>query len=70
MRDAESSKYPDVSDILARKLEGRRSIAARSFAEKISLIEAMRERLAPLKRAREARRAAQPIQAPGDDVGS
>jgi hypothetical protein len=70
MRNAESSKYPDVSDILVRKLEGRRSIAARSFAEKISLIEAMRERLAPLKRAREARRAAQPIRAPRDGVGS
>jgi hypothetical protein len=70
MRDAESSKYPDVSDILARKLEGRRSIAARSFAEKILLIEAMRERLAPFKRAREARRAALPIQAPRDRVGS
>ena len=33
-------------------------LARRSFAEKIALVEAMRERLAPLKRAREAKRVA------------
>jgi hypothetical protein len=49
--------YPDVSDILARKKEGRREISRRSLGEKIAMVEAMRERLAPLKRIREERRA-------------
>jgi hypothetical protein len=47
--------YPDVSDILKRKAEGRRDIARRSFGEKIAMVEEMRERLAPLKQAREER---------------
>jgi hypothetical protein len=51
--------YPDVSDILARKAEGRRDAARRTFGEKIAWAEEMRERLAPLRRAREARIAAQ-----------
>ena len=54
--DKDSKILADVSDILARKAEGRREIARRSFAQKIAMIEAMRERLAPLKRAREMRR--------------
>jgi hypothetical protein len=45
--------YPDISDILARKAEGRREIARLSFGEKIALVERMRERLAPFKKARE-----------------
>ena len=51
-------RYPDVSDILARKAEGRRDAVKRSFGEKIAWVEQMRERLAPLKRAREERQAA------------
>ena len=47
--------YGNGSDILARKAEGRRDIARRSFGEKIAMVEALRERLAPLKRAREQR---------------
>ena len=47
--------YPDVSDILARKKAGRREISRRSFGEKIAMVEAMRERLAPLKRIRQER---------------
>ena len=47
--------YPDISDILARKAEGRREIAGRSFGEKIALVERLREQLAALKRAREQR---------------
>jgi hypothetical protein len=50
--------YPDISDILERKAEGRRDIARRSLGEKIAMMEALRERLAPFKRAREQRRAA------------
>ena len=46
--------YPDISDILRRKAEGRKEIAARSFGEKIAMVEVMRERLEPLKRLREA----------------
>jgi hypothetical protein len=68
MSDVESKAFPDVSDILARKAEGRREIARRSFGEKIAMIEAMRERLAPLKRAREMRRAARATQAQRDDA--
>jgi hypothetical protein len=49
--------YPDVSDILARKKEGCREISRRSFGEKIAMVEAMRERLAPLKRIRQERHA-------------
>jgi hypothetical protein len=50
--------YPDISDILERKAEGRRDLARRSFGEKIAAMEALRERLAPFKRLREAQRAA------------
>jgi hypothetical protein len=57
--------YPDVSDILARKAEGRREIAGRSFGEKIAMMEKLRERLAPLKRAREQRREAERSREPG-----
>jgi hypothetical protein len=49
--------YADVSEILARKEAGRRDLARLSFGEKIARIEALRERLAPFKRAREMRRA-------------
>lgn len=49
--------YPDISDILRRKAEGRKEIAARSFGQKIAMVEAMRERLEPLKRLREKREA-------------
>ena len=48
--------YPDISDILALKQEGRRQIAKRPFGMKIAMVEAMRERLAPLKRLRELRK--------------
>jgi len=50
--------YPDISDILQRKAEGRRDISRRSFGEKIAMMEALRERLAPFKRLREQRLAA------------
>jgi hypothetical protein len=51
-----TERYPDTSDILARKAEGRRKAARRSFAEKIAMVEALRERVEPLKQAREAAR--------------
>jgi DNA repair exonuclease SbcCD ATPase subunit len=48
--------YPDISDILALKRQGRQEISKRSFGTKIAMVEAMRERLAPLKRLRESRK--------------
>ena len=47
--------YPDISDILARKAAGRRELAHLSFAEKLALLDALRERVEPIIRARETR---------------
>jgi hypothetical protein len=49
--------FPDISDILARKAEGRRKNARLTLGEKIAMMEALRERVEPMKRAREARQA-------------
>jgi hypothetical protein len=49
--------FPDISDILARKAEGRRKNARLTLGEKIAMMEALRERVEPMKRAREARKA-------------
>jgi hypothetical protein len=49
------SIYPDISDILQRKAEGRRNIAALSFGEKIDMLEIMRDRISPLRDARNNR---------------
>jgi hypothetical protein len=57
MKKTDPPRFPDISDILARKAEGRKEIAGRSFGEKIAMVEALRERLAPLKKAREQRAA-------------
>jgi hypothetical protein len=54
-----SPNYPDISDLLARKEAGRRDIAAKSFSEKIEILEDMRRRVAPIRETREARRALQ-----------
>ena len=48
--------YPDISDIFEAKAARRRDIARRSFGEKIAMMEALRERLAPFKRLRERRK--------------
>jgi hypothetical protein len=48
--------YPDISDIIARKQEARRARAALSFGEKIAIVERLRERLKPMRKAREARK--------------
>ena len=53
-------EYPDISDILARKAEGRRERAALSFAEKLELLDALRERVAPIIRARDLRKRQSP----------
>ena len=48
--------YPDLSDIYVRKEQARREAAKLSFGEKIAMIEALRERVAPLKALRESRK--------------
>lgn len=55
MKNASTAAYPDRPDILARKAEGRRELAALTFGEKIARMEALRDRLAPIRAAREAR---------------
>ncbi len=49
------SQYPDISDILARKASGRRQRAALSFAEKLRILDALKERVEPLVQARKVR---------------
>ena len=51
--NARQGAYPDISDLLRQKAAGRKEIAARSFGEKIAMVERMRERLEPLKQMRE-----------------
>lgn len=53
--------YPDISDILAQKTSGRRRVAALSFAEKLAILDALKERIEPLVQARQIRRAQQAI---------
>ena len=55
---SDSKKYPDISDLIARKAMGRVEIKRLSFGQKIELMEALRRRLAPLKALREARQRA------------
>jgi hypothetical protein len=55
-RQSNARKYPDISDILARKAEGRRILAALSFGQKLEILEDLRARLEPIRRARNARR--------------
>ncbi len=56
MNRSNHSRYSDISDILVRKAEGRRSLAALSFGQKLEKLEEMRARVAPIRRARDARR--------------
>lgn len=55
-RHSNQDRYPDISDIFVRKAEGRRSLAALSFGQKIEMLEQMRARVEPIRRARDARR--------------
>jgi hypothetical protein len=56
----QDSRYPDISDVLARKASGRRQRAALGFAEKLDILDTLRERVEPLVQARKSRRAFQP----------
>jgi len=49
------SQYPDISDILGRKASGRRQRAALSFAEKLDILDSLKERIEPLVQARKIR---------------
>ena len=51
----QNADYPDISDVLEPKKRGRKRLVALSFSEKIKILEAMRERDAMIRRAREAR---------------
>ena len=51
------TQYPDNSEILARKAKGRKELARASFAQKLAVLELLKERVAPVVRGREARRA-------------
>ncbi|MEQ1618491.1 MAG: hypothetical protein ABL883_09130 [Terricaulis sp.] len=37
------TKYPDISDVLDRKRRGRRQLADLSFAEKLDILDRLRE---------------------------
>jgi hypothetical protein len=45
-----------MAAILARKARGRRQLAALSFGEKLDLLDALRERVEPIRRARDLRK--------------
>lgn len=55
-------QYPDITDILAHKAAGRRQRATLSFAEKLDILDALKERVRPIVQAR-AFRQQQKIQA-------
>ena len=59
-----NSPYADISDILARKESGRRQRAMLTFAEKLVILDSLRERIEPLVRGREARKLRQAELAP------
>jgi hypothetical protein len=50
------SQFPDISDILTRKASGRRQQAALSFAQKLAILDSLKERVEPLVQARKSRR--------------
>jgi len=51
------SQYPDITDILLRKAKGRRERARLSFGEKLEILDRLRDDVAPIVAAREARAA-------------
>jgi hypothetical protein len=53
---ARTRRYPNIVAILARKARGRRQLAALSFGEKLDILDALRERVEPIRRARELRK--------------
>jgi hypothetical protein len=52
-------RFPDISDILARKAAGRIHNASIGFGAKLDILEALKERASPFIKARKAREAKQ-----------
>ena len=48
-------QYPDITDILSQKALGRRERASLSFAEKLAILDKLRQDIAPIVQARQAR---------------
>jgi hypothetical protein len=40
---ANTPSYPDISDLLARKTQGRAALAALSFAQKLAILDQLKE---------------------------
>jgi len=53
------ARYPDISDIMARKASGRIRNASLSFAAKLAILDALKERASPFIKGRKARQAKQ-----------
>ena len=51
-----ATQFPDISAILAQKAAGRRQRAALSFAEKLVIMDELKERVEPIIQARELRK--------------
>jgi hypothetical protein len=58
---SDAKKYPDISDLIARKEVGRLNIKRLSFGQKIELMEELRHRLAPFRALRQARQQARAL---------
>jgi hypothetical protein len=54
--------FSDISDVLARKAQGRRERARLPFAEKLAILDRLRETAEQMKRARVSR-SARPVKA-------
>jgi hypothetical protein len=48
-------QYPDITDILARKAQGRRERASLTFAEKLAILDKLKRDVEPIVRARRER---------------
>lgn len=64
-----ADEFPDISDILARKEEGRKTASRRSLGEKIAWLERVHAELKPLRNLREANRARRAAAALKVDIG-
>ena len=49
-------KYPNISDILARKRKARREKSELSFSKKVEIVEKLRDRVQPIRAARGSQR--------------
>jgi hypothetical protein len=48
-------QYPDITDILARKAQGRRERASLTFAETLAILDKLKKDVEPIVRARRER---------------